>query len=187
MRAGEWVVLHIFSRERASTHNFATMAEVVQIPHSTSREQIYSALTPQLKALLSGETDPMANAANLAALVNTAFGFHWVGFYWVRNEELVLGPFQGPVACTRIAKGKGVCGAAWVQGATVIVPDVDVFPGHIACSALSKSEIVVPVRGRNGEILGVLDIDSVSPADFTEVDKYYLEMWVSLWVEASHV
>lgn len=187
IRGCEWVVLHILSRERASPHNFAAMAEVFQIPHSASREQIYSALTPQLRALLSGETDPMANAANFAALVNTAFGFHWVGFYWVRNEELVLGPFQGPVACTRIAKGRGVCGASWVQGATIIVPDVDVFPGHIACSALSKSEIVVPVRGRNGEVLGVLDIDSVSPGDFTEVDKHYLEMWVSLWVEASHV
>ena len=115
------------------------MAQAFHIPTGSSREEIYRSLTPQLKALLSGETDATANAANFTALVSTAFRFHWVGFYWVREQELVLGPFQGPIACTRIAKGKGVCGTAWELNETIVVPDVDAFPGHIACSALSRS------------------------------------------------
>lgn len=163
------------------------MAEMLHIPPSATREEKYRALSAQVRALFRGETDGTANAANLAAIIHTAFGFHWVGFYWVRGEELVLGPFQGPVACTRIAKGKGVCGTAWSRNETLVVPDVDRFPGHIACSALSKSEIVVPIRNKQGVVLGVLDIDSTSPADFTELDGTYLEDWVALWVEASHV
>jgi len=160
------------------------MAEAVNIPVGISREEAYQSLTPQLKALLSGESDVTANAANFSALVSTAFRFHWVGFYWVRGDELVLGPFQGPVACTRIAKGKGVCGTAWERNETIVVPDVDAFPGHIACSALSKSEIVVPVRSISGEVIGVLDIDSSMPGDFSEVDQRFLEEWVAIWVEA---
>ena len=162
------------------------MAEVLNIPSNASRDEQYRAMTAQLKGLLSGEIDPTANAANFTAFVHTVFGFHWVGFYWVRDEELVLGPFQGPVACTRIAKGKGVCGTAWVKNETVVVPDVEAFPGHIACSALSKSEIVVPVRNKQGIVIGVLDIDSAIPSDFSDVDRAHLEEWVSLWVEASH-
>lgn len=160
------------------------MAEAVHIPTGISREDTYKALKPQLKALLSGETDATANAANFTALLSTAFRFHWVGFYWVRDHELVLGPFQGPIACTRIAKGKGVCGTAWERNETIVVPDVDAFPGHIACSALSRSEIVVPVRSKSGEVIGVLDLDSSIVADFTEVDQRFLEDWVSYWVEA---
>jgi GAF domain-containing protein len=160
------------------------MAEAVHIPTGISREETYRSLTPQLKALLSGETDATANAANFTALLSTAFRFHWVGFYWVREQELVLGPFQGPIACTRIAKGKGVCGTAWERNETIVVPDVDAFPGHIACSALSRSEIVVPVRSKSGEVIGVLDLDSSNLADFSEVDQRFLEEWVSHWVEA---
>lgn len=163
------------------------MAEALHIPVNMTRDEKYKALTPQLSALLSTENDAIANAANFAALIREAFAFHWVGFYWVRGEELVLGPFQGPVACTRIAKGKGVCGAAWLQNKTLIVPDVEKFPGHIACSALSKSEIVVPVRKKTGEILGVLDIDSSSVNDFSTIDQTFLESWIDIWVEASHV
>jgi L-methionine (R)-S-oxide reductase len=162
------------------------MAESVYIPVGASRAEIYEALTPQLKALLMGERDFIANAANLCALVSMAFRFHWVGFYRVNNQELVLGPFQGPVACTRIAWGKGVCGTAWQKNETVIVPDVDAFPGHIACSALSKSEIVVPVHSASNDVVAVLDIDSSELNDFSEVDKYYLEKWVTFLSEASH-
>jgi GAF domain-containing protein len=160
------------------------MAQAFHIPTGSSREEIYRSLTPQLKALLSGETDATANAANFTALLSTTFRFHWVGFYWVREQELVLGPFQGPIACTRIAKGKGVCGTAWERNETIVVPDVDAFPGHIACSALSRSEIVVPVRSKSGEVIGVLDLDSSTLSDFSEVDQRFLEEWVSLWVEA---
>jgi L-methionine (R)-S-oxide reductase len=162
------------------------MAESVHIPTGASRAETYEALTPQLKALLAGETDLNANASNFCALVNTAFQFHWVGFYWVRNLELVLGPFQGPIACTRIAKGKGVCGNAWLRNETIIVPDVEAFPGHIACSALSKSEIVVPVRTASGDVLGVLDIDSSQLHDFSEIDQRFLELWVDILSEACH-
>jgi GAF domain-containing protein len=162
------------------------MAETLHIPVSSSREELYEALTPQLMGLLMGETDLIANAANFSALVSAAFRFHWVGFYWVRNDELVLGPFQGPVACTRIARGKGVCGTAWLKNETIVVPDVEVFPGHIACSALSKSEIVVPVHNASGDVIGVLDIDSSELNDFTDVDQRFLERWVVMLSEACH-
>lgn len=162
------------------------MAEAIHIPAGASREETYRSLTPQLRALLAGETDLIANSANVAALIHTAFRFHWVGFYWVRNQELVLGPFQGPVACTRIAKGRGVCGSAWQRNETLVVPDVETFPGHIACSALSRSEIVVPVRSAAGEVLGVLDIDSSELDDFTPVDQQFLEEWVTILSEACH-
>ena len=136
-------------------------------------------LIPQIKSLIEGETDFIANLANIAAALKEQFGWLWVGFYWVKNGQLVLAPFQGPVACTRIHKGKGVCGAAWAKAETLIVPDVEAFPGHIACSSLSKSEIVVPII-RDGEVLGVLDVDSVEYGEFDEEDKYFLEQIVSL-------
>lgn len=162
------------------------MAETLHIPVSSSREEMYEALTPQLMGLLMGETDLIANAANFSALMSAAFRFHWVGFYWVRNDELVLGPFQGPIACTRIAKGKGVCGSAWLRNETIVVPDVEAFPGHIACSALSRSEIVVPVHSSSGDVIGVLDIDSSELNDFTDVDQRFLEHWVVMLSEACH-
>jgi len=177
---------HFFQSTWFQTPNFAAMTEALHIPTNSSREEKYRALTPQLRALLSGETDATANAANFTALVHQAFCFHWVGFYWVRGEELVLGPFQGPIACTRIPKGKGVCGSAWLQNATLIVPDVEQFPGHIACSALSKSEIVLPMRKKSGEVIGVLDIDSATLNDFNEIDRDFLESWLELLVEACY-
>jgi GAF domain-containing protein len=140
-----------------------------------SKEGRYRELLPQIKSLLEGEDDLVANLANLAAALKTAMGFFWVGFYLVKDNELVLGPFQGPVACTRIAQGKGVCGAAWAQKKTLVVADVEKFPGHIACSALSKSEIVVPFTGADGEVRGVLDVDSEALNDFDETDKKYLQ------------
>lgn len=143
------------------------------------KEQQYSALLPQIEALLSGEDDLIANMANIAAVLKTQFGFLWVGFYMVKAEELVLGPFQGPIACTRIAKGKGVCGTAWETAQTVIVPDVEAFPGHIACSSLSKSEIVVPVF-KNGEVIAVLDVDSHALSSFDEIDANYLAQILEL-------
>ncbi|MFT3682350.1 MAG: GAF domain-containing protein [Ferruginibacter sp.] len=149
------------------------MAEDLLIIQGTKEEQ-YQALLPQVKALTEGEPDLVANLANICGALKEQFGWLWVGFYLVKNDELVLGPFQGPVACTRIRKGKGVCGAAWQQAQTLVVPDVEKFPGHIACSSLSKSEIVVPVI-RNNVVLGVLDVDSVSLNQFDETDKKYLE------------
>src|SRR6185503_5476869 len=134
------------------------MAEDLTIITGTKKEQ-YEALIPQIKALMEGEPDLIANLANTVAALKEQFGWLWVGFYLVKNDELVLGPFQGPVACTRIRKGRGVCGASWQREETVVVPDVEKFPGHIACSSLSKSEIVVPVI-RNNKVLGVLDVDS---------------------------
>jgi GAF domain-containing protein len=142
--------------------------------NATDRAGKYAELLPQLKALLEGESDLIANMANTAAAIHQAFGFHWVGFYLVKGNELVLGPFQGPVACTRIPFGKGVCGTAWKEAKTQLVPDVDLFPGHIACSALSKSEIVVPLINE-GEVFAVLDIDSSLLNDFTELDQEWLE------------
>jgi L-methionine (R)-S-oxide reductase len=142
--------------------------------NATDRAGKYAELLPQLKALLEGESDLIANMANTAAAIHQTFGFHWVGFYLVKGNELVLGPFQGPVACTRIPFGKGVCGTAWKEAKTQLVPDVDLFPGHIACSALSKSEIVVPLINE-GEVFAVLDIDSSLLNDFTEVDREWLE------------
>ncbi len=150
------------------------MAEELLIPTGDKEEQ-YRSLLPQIEALLAGETDLTANLANTAAALKQAFGFFWVGFYLVKQDELVLGPFQGPIACTRIRKGRGVCGAAWEQAAILVVPDVDAFPGHIACSSLSRSEIVVPLL-KDGEVWGVLDIDSDQLASFDETDAKYLEL-----------
>ena len=147
-----------------------------------SKQEIYENLLPQVVSLVQDEGDLVANMANVAAVLHEAFGFWWTGFYRVRQshawtddrKELVLGPFQGPIACTRIPYGKGVCGTAWQRGETVIVPDVHQFPGHIACSSLSQSEIVVPVF-RGDEVIAVLDIDSKELATFDETDRYYLE------------
>ena len=154
------------------------MAEDLNIIKGTKSEQ-YTALIPQIKSLIEGETDLTANLGNIAAALKEQFGWLWVGFYWVKDGQLVLAPFQGPVACTRIHKGKGVCGAAWARADTLIVPDVEAFPGHIACSSLSKSEIVIPII-RIGEVLGVLDVDSVEYGAFDEADKYFLEQIVAL-------
>lgn len=149
------------------------MAEDLQIATGTKEEQ-YINLLPQIHGLISYETDVIANLANVVAALKEQFGWFWVGFYLVKNDELVLGPFQGPVACTRIKKGKGVCGTSWAEAKTIIVPDVDKFPGHIACSSLSKSEIVVPII-RNGEVIGVLDVDSADYNTYDETDQRYLE------------
>ena len=149
------------------------MAEDLQIIQGTKEEQ-YQTLLPQIKALIDGEPDLVANLANICGALKEQFGWLWVGFYLVKHDELVLAPFQGPVACTRISKGRGVCGAAWQQAKTLIVPDVEKFPGHIACSSLSRSEIVIPII-RNNEVLGVLDVDSVALNEFDETDKKYLE------------
>lgn len=134
----------------------------------------YQSIIPQIKALTEGEPDLTANLANTVAALKEQFGWFWIGFYLVKNDELVLGPFQGPVACTRIRKGRGVCGSSWAEASTLIVPDVEAFPGHIACSSLSKSEIVVPVI-RNNEVIGVLDADSEYLNHFDETDRQYLE------------
>ena len=143
-----------------------------------SKKELYENLLPQIKSLVEGENDIIANMANVAACLKDTFNFWWVGFYRVVGEELVLGPFQGPLACTRIRKGKGVCGTAWQKAETVIVPDVDEFPGHIACSSLTKSEIVVPVfKGK--DVAAVLDIDSERLANFDETDKSFLEELVA--------
>lgn len=154
------------------------MAEDLQIIKGTKEEQ-YEALIPQIKGLVTGESNLIANLANTAAALKEQFGWFWVGFYLVENDELVLGPFQGPAACTRIKKGRGVCGSSWEQGKTLIVPDVEKFPGHIACSSLSKSEIVVPLF-KAGNIWGVLDVDSSEYNQFDETDQLYLEKIVSL-------
>lgn len=154
------------------------MAEDLIIHKGTKAEQ-YASLIPQIAALIEGEQDLVANLANVAAALKGQFGWWWVGFYLVKNDELVLGPFQGPVACTRIQKGKGVCGTAWAQAQTTIVPDVDQFPGHIACSSASKSEIVVPVI-REGNVVAVLDVDSEHLDYFDTTDQKYLEQIVSL-------
>ena len=139
----------------------------------TGKEQRYQALLQEVEALTETETDDIANMANIAAAIHAKMGFHWTGFYRVVGEELVLGPFQGPVACTRIRFGRGVCGTAWKEGRTLIVPDVEQFPGHIACSALSRSEIVIPIF-RNGVVWGELDIDSAETDSFDAVDEHYL-------------
>lgn len=149
------------------------MAEDLIIANGTKEEK-YTALIPQIQSLISYETDLVANLANVVAALKEQFGWFWVGFYLVKGDELVLGPFQGPVACTRIRKGKGVCGASWQEARTIIVPDVEQFPGHIACSSLSRSEIVVPIV-RNGEVIGVLDVDSDLLDQFDETDQQYLE------------
>ena len=150
------------------------MSQQLFIAENLSKSEQYQALLPQLKALTEGETDVIANMANIAAALKEVFNFWWVGFYIVRNDELVLGPFQGPVACTRIAFGRGVCGTAWKETRTIVVPDVEQFPGHIACSSLSKSEIVVPLF-RDGQVWAVLDIDSEQLNSFDETDALWLE------------
>lgn len=144
-----------------------------------SKAEAYQSLIPQIAALMEGEPDLVANLANVAAALKQQFGWWWVGFYLVKNEELVLGPFQGPVACTRIQKGRGVCGEAWQQANTLIVPDVEKFPGHIACSSLSRSEIVVPIFS-NDQVAGVLDVDSEMPDFFDATDELYLNEIVGL-------
>ena len=138
-----------------------------------NKETLYRELLTEVEGLVDGESDEIANMANIAAAIHAKFGFHWVGFYHVVGEELVLGPFQGPVACTRIAYGRGVCGTAWKEARTLIVPDVDLFPGHIACSALSRSEIVIPIV-RQGAVVAELDIDSAERGTFDAVDEGYL-------------
>lgn len=155
------------------------MAEDLTILQSTDKKEQYESLVPQIEALLTGETDLVANMANVCAALKEQFKWFWVGFYLVKDGGLVLGPFQGPVACTRIAKGNGVCGAAWEQEKTLIVRDVEAFPGHIACSSLSRSEIVLPVY-RGGEIAGVLDVDSEHLDHFDETDAKYLEQITQL-------
>jgi L-methionine (R)-S-oxide reductase len=153
------------------------MSEDLHVISGTRQEQ-YESLLPQIKAVVEDEKDLIANLANTCACLKEQFNWLWVGFYIVKNDELVLGPFQGPLACTRIRKGKGVCGTSWSKKQTLIVPDVNAFPGHIACSSLSLSEIVVPVI-RNGEVVAVLDVDSEKYNEFDEVDKRYLEEVVS--------
>jgi GAF domain-containing protein len=154
------------------------MAEDLLIIKGTKEEK-YESLLPQIKALLAEEQDLVANLANVAAALKEQFGWLWVGFYLVKNDELVLGPFQGPVACTRIKKGKGVCGTTWAKAETLIVPDVEKFPAHIACSSLSRSEIVVPII-RHDKVIGVLDVDSVELDQYDTIDKFYLQQIVDL-------
>ena len=154
------------------------MGEDLKIVTGNKEEQ-YQSLLPQIEALITYETDFIANLGNIAAALKEQFNWFWVGFYLVKKGELVLGPFQGPVACTRIKRGKGVCGTSWEQKKTLIVADVDQFPGHIACSSMSKSEIVVPIV-RDGEVVGVLDVDSEKHDQFDEIDRKYLERIVAL-------
>jgi GAF domain-containing protein len=149
------------------------MAEDLTLHQGTKKEQ-YESLIPQIKGLMTGEDNLIANLGNIAAALKEQFNWLWVGFYWVHGEELVLAPFQGPVACTRIKKGRGVCGTTWEKGITLIVDDVEKFPGHIACSSASRSEIVIPVF-QNGQIVGVLDVDSTELAHFDRIDQQYLE------------
>jgi L-methionine (R)-S-oxide reductase len=155
------------------------MAEDLTIVRTVSKEEQYRTLLPQIKGLISGENDFIANLANVAAALKEQFQWFWVGFYLVKEEELVLGPFQGPVACTRIKKGRGVCGTAWQTSEILIVPDVEEFPGHIACAAASRSEIVLPMY-RTGEVIGVLDVDSEYLNHFDEVDSEYLKQVLEL-------
>ena len=154
------------------------MAEDLTILKGDKKTQ-YESLIPQINALIEREPNLVANLANISAALKEQFNWWWVGFYWIEEDELVLGPFQGPVACTRIKKGRGVCGTCWERAATILVEDVEKFPGHIACSSASKSEIVVPVF-QNGEIKGVLDVDSEHLAHFDEIDQVYLEKIVAL-------
>lgn len=154
------------------------MAEDLTIINGSKAEQ-YQSLLPQIQGLLEGENDLVANLANIAAALKEQFGWLWVGFYLVKEGELVLGPFQGPVACTRIRKGRGVCGSSWAEARTLIVPDVELFPGHIACSSSSRSEIVVPII-RNNEVVGVLDADSAATDQYDTTDQEYLEKIIAL-------
>ena len=156
------------------------MAEKLFIPTDTDRKNIYQALLPQVEALIADESDLTANLANITAVLKEAFGFFWVGFYMVKEGQLVLGPFQGPIACTRIPFHKGVCGACYTRAETIIVPDVEQFPGHIACSSASRSEIVVPIFHRNGTVAMVLDVDSDQLDDFSQADQEELEKIAAL-------
>lgn len=158
------------------------MAENIQFTAQADREQRYREILPQIEALISGESDLIANLANICAVLRETFDFFWVGFYLVKGEELVLGPFQGPLACTRIQLGKGVCGTAWQTQKSQLVPDVDAFPGHIACSSASRSEVVVPVQNE-GRVLMVLDVDSDKLDDFDETDVTYLEQLAQMIVK----
>jgi L-methionine (R)-S-oxide reductase len=155
------------------------MAEDLKLAEGSKTDQ-YRSLLPQVRALVGGEKDRVANLANIAAALRQQFGWLWVGFYLVKDGELVVGPFQGPVACTRISKGRGVCGTSWKEERTLIVPDVEKFPGHIACSSLSRSEIVVPIF-EAGEVVGVLDADSIALNEFDEEDRRWLEELVGDW------
>lgn len=155
------------------------MAEDLTIVKTGTKTEQYETLIPQIKALIEGETDLVANLANIAAALKEQFNWFWVGFYLVKEAQLVLGPFQGPVACTRIQKGKGVCGTSWEKAETLIVPDVDAFPGHIACSSLSRSEIVVPLL-QDKNVVGILDVDSAELNAFDETDAKYLQEIVKL-------
>lgn len=154
------------------------MSEQLIISGETKQER-YEALLPQIEAVVEDEPDLIANMANVAAMLHETFGFWWTGFYRVEGQELVLGPFQGPMACTRIKKGRGVCGTAWAEAQTQVVPDVDQFPGHIACSSASRSEIVVPIF-QEGEVIAVLDIDSAQLGTFDQTDRRYLEQVVRM-------
>lgn len=151
------------------------MAESLIIPETENKQEKYISLIPQIEALIRGEQDLIANLANVSAALHETFGFFWVGFYLVKDDQLILAPFQGNIACTRIKYGRGVCGTAWERGETIIVPDVEKFSGHIACSSLSKSEIVVPIYSDKREIAGVLDVDSDLLDDFDNTDKIYME------------
>lgn len=153
------------------------MAEELKIIESTDKTEKYGSLIPQIEALITGEEDFIANLANVASALKYGMRYFWVGFYLIKGEELVLGPFQGPIACTRIQKGKGVCGLSWEKEETIIVSDVNQFPGHIACSSDSKSEIVVPMI-KAGKVVGVLDVDSDVLNSFDEIDQEYLERLV---------
>ena len=157
------------------------MAEELHIPKGAEREEIYRSLLPQIEALIADETDETSVMANVSAALRQAFGFFWVGFYRVEGGELILGPFQGDVACFRIKKGSGVCGASWERMETIIVPDVEKFHGHIACSSASRSEIVVPIF-QGGEVVSVLDVDSDKIDDFSDIDKEWLEKLVQMMV-----
>jgi|GEM_PF-443617 len=163
----------------AFINNCKPMAEDLVINKTASKPQQYESLIPQIEGLLLGETDFIANLANVCAALKEQFNWFWVGFYLVRDGELVLAPFQGPVACTRIKKGKGVCGSSWAEAKTLIVPDVDAFPGHIACATASKSEIVLPLI-KNGEVIGVLDVDSEFLNHFDITDQFYLEQVIKI-------
>jgi L-methionine (R)-S-oxide reductase len=156
------------------------MAEDLILTAGLDKGRRYDELVPQIEALMAGEQDLVANMANMAAALRQGMGFFWVGFYLVNDGQLVLGPFQGPVACTRIAFGRGVCGTAWKEKRTLLVPDVEEFPGHIACSSVSKSEIVVPGFRHDGEVAWVLDVDSDRLDDFDPVDQHYLERCMRL-------
>lgn len=151
------------------------MAENLYIPENSTKQEKYEALLPQIEALMAYESDLVANLANISSALHQVFSWWWVGFYWVKENELVLAPFQGPIACTRIAFGKGVCGTAWKERKTQLVPDVEQFPGHIACSSATKSEIVVPIFNQNDEVMGVLDVDSERDDILDEIDVFYLE------------